>query len=234
MINCAGEGRRLGLGKTKALVSVLGEPLIAWHLRMLREVRDVVVVVGHQARDVIDVVAAVRRDVVFAFNRDYQTTGAAASLALGSRGAAGDVISLDGDLLVHPADFHSFLAAGGACLGVAPPNTSDAVYASVAERGGVATATGFNRAGHGLEWTGLLRIPGAVVQAAHDRREAGGHVYEMLTPHLPIPVLDVRAREIDTPDDYDRAVAWFQPIAHLWSAPLAPAPGSEAERAWAA
>ena len=78
MINCAGEGRRLGMGKTKALVSVLGEPLIAWHLRMLREVRDIVVVVGHQARDVIDVVSTLRRDVVFAFNHEYATTGTAA------------------------------------------------------------------------------------------------------------------------------------------------------------
>jgi choline kinase len=217
VINCAGEGRRLGMGKTKALVSVLGEPLIAWHLRMLREVRDIVVVVGHQARDVIDVVSTLRRDVVFAFNHEYATTGTAASLALGCRGARGDVISLDGDLLVHPGDFHAFLAADGSCLGVAPPTTTDAVYTSVSEHDGVASATGFSRSGPGLEWTGLLRVPGEVVQAAHDERRTAGHVYEMLLPHLPIPVRDVRAREIDTPADYERAVEWMTPIAGLWA-----------------
>ena len=57
-MNCAGEGRRLGLGSTKALVSIHGEPLIAWHLRMLRHVRDVVVVVGYQAEAVVDAVRA--------------------------------------------------------------------------------------------------------------------------------------------------------------------------------
>jgi choline kinase len=217
VVNCAGEGRRLGLGSTKALVSVLGEPLITWHLRMLRDVEDVVVVVGHQAADVIDVVTAQRRDVAFAFNHHYKTTGTAASLALGCRGARGDVISLDGDLLVHPEDFAGFMDASGACLGVAPPTTSDAVFTSVEDRDGVPAATAFNRTGPGLEWTGLLRVPGEVVQDAHAEHRTAGHVFEMLVPHLPIAARDVRAREIDTPDDYDRAVTWMAPISHLWN-----------------
>jgi choline kinase len=216
VVNCAGEGRRLGLGSTKALVSVLGEPLITWHLKMLRDVDDVMVVVGHQAADVIDVVTAQRRDVAFAFNHHYKTTGTAASLALGCRGARGDVISLDGDLLVHPEDFAGFMAARDACLGVAPPTTTDAVFTQVQERDGVRAATGFDRTGPGLEWTGLLRVPGEVVQDAHAEHRTAGHVFEMLTPHLPIQARDVRAREIDTPDDYDRAVSWIAPIAHLW------------------
>jgi choline kinase len=214
VVNCAGEGRRLGLGSTKALVSVLGEPLIAWHLKMLRDVEDVVVVVGHQAPDVIDAVTAVRRDVAFAINHNYKTTGTAASLALGCRGAQGDVISLDGDLLVHPEDFAGFLDAPGACLGVAPPTTTDAVFTTVTDDG---QAVGFDRTGPGLEWTGLLRVPGEVIQGAHAEHRTAGHVFEMLIPHLPIQARDVRAREIDTPDDYDRAVAWIGPIAHCWN-----------------
>ena len=217
VVNCAGEGRRLGLGKTKALVSVLDEPLISWHLRMLRDVDDVVVVVGHQAEDVISVVSRQRSDVAFAINHEYATTGTAASLALGCRGAEGDVISLDGDLLVHPEDFRRLLDAGGPCLGVAPPNTTDAVLTTVEQRGGVRAATAFSREGDGLEWTGLLRFPGRAIEQAQARHDARGHVFEMLTPHLPIPVTDVRAREIDTPADYDRALEWIDPIAHHWA-----------------
>jgi choline kinase len=213
VVNCAGEGRRLGLGSTKALVSVLGAPLIAWHMKMLRDVEDVVVVVGHQAADVIDAVTAVRRDVAFAINHNYKTTGTAASLALGCRGARGDVISLDGDLLVHPEDFQGFLDARSACLGVAPPTTTDAVFTTVHD----GRATAFDRTGPGLEWTGLLRVPGEVIQDAHAEHRTAGHVFEMLIPHLPIQARDVRAREIDTPDDYDRAVAWVGPIAHCWN-----------------
>ena len=217
MISCAGEGRRLGLGKTKALVSVLGRPLIEWHLRILRHVEDVVVVVGHQGREVIDVVTGLRRDVALAFNHDHATTGTAASLALGARGAPGDVVSLDGDLLVHPADFDAFVREPDPCLGVAPPTTSDAVFATVERGAGGPAATSFNRTGDGLEWTGLLRVPGDVVHTAQARRGALGHVYEMLAPHLPLPVREVRAREIDTPEDYDRALAWIAPIAEAWA-----------------
>ena len=169
VVNCAGEGRRLGLGKTKALVSVLDEPLISWHLRMLRDVDDVVVVVGHQAEDVISVVSEARRDVAFAINHEYATTGTAASLALGCRGARGDVISLDGDLLVHPEDFRRLLDAAGPCLGVAPPNTTDAVLTTVEQRDGVRSATAFSREGEGLEWTGLLRFPGQAIEQAQAR-----------------------------------------------------------------
>lgn len=213
VVNCAGEGRRLGLGSTKALVSVHGDPLIAWHLKLLRNVEDVVVVVGHQAQDVIDAVRAVRRDVAFAINHNYKTTGTAASLALGCRGARGDVISLDGDLLVHPEDFSDLVAETDACVGVAPPNTTDAVFASVTD----GRVTAFDRTGPGLEWTGLLRVPGRLIQDAHAEHRTGGHVFEMLLPHLPLRARNVRAREIDTPDDYERAVAWMAPIVQCWN-----------------
>jgi choline kinase len=216
VVNCAGEGRRLGLGKTKALVSVLGQPLISWHLRMLRDVDDVVVVVGHQAEDVIDVVSGSRPDAVFAFNHDYSTTGTAASLVLGAHGAPGDIISLDGDLLVHPEDFRGFVESRDPCLGVAPANTTDAVIAHVEDRSGAPAVTSFSRQGPGLEWTGLLRIPSRVLHEARGDATAHGHVYELLTPHLPLAGRHVRAREIDTPDDYDRAVEWIEPIAHCW------------------
>jgi choline kinase len=218
VINCAGEGRRLGLGTTKALVSVMGEPLIAWHLRMLREVDDVVVVVGYQAEQVIEAVRPLRPDAIFAFNHDYATTGTAASLAKGCRGAGGDVISLDGDLLVHPEDFGAFLHASRPCLGVAPATTTHAVHARVVGQNGSSAVVGFDNGGNdGLEWTGLLRVPGDLIAQADASHASRGHVFEMLAPHLPMQALHVRAREIDTPDDYDRALEWVAPIAHHWA-----------------
>ena len=217
VLNCAGEGRRLGLGSTKALVSVHGEPLIAWHLRMLRGVRDIVVVVGYQAESVIDAVRAIRSDVIFAFNHDYATTGTAASLAHGAHGADGDVISLDGDLLVHPDDFRLFLEAPRPCLGVGPATTTDAVHVRMGDGAAGADVVGFARDTHGLEWTGLLRVPGDLIGRARAQQTTNGHVFEMLTPHLPMEAVHVRSREIDTPEDYDRALEWLAPIAHCWA-----------------
>ena len=80
VINCAGEGRRLGLGKTKALVDILGRPLIAWQLDMLKNVRDVRMVVGFNASEAIEAAISYRRNLIFAFNHDYANTGTAASL----------------------------------------------------------------------------------------------------------------------------------------------------------
>lgn len=212
VINCAGEGRRLGLGTTKVLVSVLDEPIISWHLRMLEKVDDVVVVVGFQSTDVIDAVRAIRRDVVIAFNHDYASTGTAASLAIGARGAKGDVISLDGDLLVHPEDFALFLRSPSPCLGVTEPITDNPVFVTTREEEGGTIATAFRRTAPGLEWTGLVRVPAAAIAQAHASHRAQHHVYEMLEPFLPIPALPIRVREIDTADDYERAVTWFASI----------------------
>ncbi len=77
-------------------------------------------------------------------------------------------------------------------------------------------ATGFHQRGEGLEWNGLVRLPAALLDRALHNGEAAGHVYQMLTPHLPIPAMRVRTREIDTSEDYERAIAWLEPIAHHW------------------
>jgi hypothetical protein len=78
------------------------------------------------------------------------------------------------------------------------------------------SVVGFGRDERGLEWTGLMRVPGALIHDAHAEHATRGHVYEMIAPHLPMDALHVRAREIDTPADYDRALAWLEPIAHHW------------------
>jgi choline kinase len=218
VISCAGEGRRLGLGRTKALVSLLGRPLILWNLEMLSAVEDVVVVVGYRAREVIDLVSAQRSDVIFAFNRDYASTGTAASFALGCAGAEGDVISLDGDLLVDPSDFASFLRDPTPCLGVAPPSTSEPVLVQVSASGAGRVASAFSYRSGSYESTGLVRLPAAVVHEAAARREASGHVFQMLESRLPLAVREVNAREIDTCEDYERAVSWLEPLAGRWGA----------------
>ena len=55
IICCAGMGTRLGIGTTKALVDIAGEPLIIRELKLLREFDDIRVVVGFDAERVISV-----------------------------------------------------------------------------------------------------------------------------------------------------------------------------------
>jgi choline kinase len=221
IISCAGRGTRLGLGTTKALAEIGGRPLIAWQLDMLRDHDDIRVVVGYDAERLMDAVLQIRRDVIFVFNRDYRTTGTAASIAAAVKGVQedADILSLDGDLLVAPADLRAMMATPGAFLGVLPPASSDPVYALTTHPGTPVVA--FNRTypedgRHCYEWSGLFRAPAALVRQAAANGTDRGHVYQMLQNALPIPMKLIDAVEIDTPDDFARANEWLAARAPAW------------------
>lgn len=210
VVNCAGSGSRLGLGKTKALADILGRPLVVWQLEMLKGVADVRIAVGCDAPEVIEVAKNYRRDVIFVFNHDYANTGTAASLSLAAAHVAGDVISLDADLIVHPADFRKLLETEENMIGVTEPTTDEPVYAQIDEA--TNKVVSFNRTGPGKEWSGLVRVRADMVHAMKARGLAERHVFEMLTPLLPFSTLSIRCREIDTPDDYFRAIEWLETL----------------------
>lgn len=37
----------------------------------------------------------------------------------------------------------------------------------------------------------------------------GEHVYDILNKHLPISSLEIRLKEVNTQDDYENAISWF-------------------------
>lgn len=216
IISCAGEGRRLGLSKTKALVDVLGMPLIGRHLQMLSYVENLRVVVGFQAAEVIEYVNSVRRDVVFVFNHDYSTTGTAESVSRAAAGVKGEIVSLDGDLLVHPEDFAHVICQPDPCLGVLPITSDDPVLVEMGQNLDMGKAVSFSRTTGDMEWSGLFKAPVSFIDSARNAAMTRGHVYQMLEASLPMKTVPIRAREIDTPADYDRAIAWIKPIIHHW------------------
>lgn len=200
IISCAGMGTRLGIGTTKALVNVAGKPLIIRQLEQLKEYDDVRIVVGYQAEKVIEVVKNYRDDVSFAFNYEYKTTGTAASFSKGMLGAREFVVAFDGDLLVNPDDLKAFLEQEEECIGGCEPTTDNPVLMTI-ENGNVVE---FSRERGQLEWTGLAKIK-------TERLMPGDkHVYMMLEPLMPIKVMKIRTKEIDTQNDYENAVRWVQ------------------------
>ena len=201
-------GNRLGLGSTKALVDIDGKPLIIRHLEMLEEERDIRVVVGYQAEKVIDVVRKYREDILFVFNRRYRETGTGASVALAARYANQYVLSLDVDLLVHPEDMEKILACDHEFISGGVPGTDDPWMLQTYEENGREYVSSFSKNIGTYEWNGVTQMKSQKMQ------NGTGHVFQMLEPYLPVPFLELRTREIDTVNDYERAVAWVKNKFH--------------------
>lgn len=199
IISCAGMGTRLGIGSTKALIDINGKPLIIRQLELLKDYDDICIVVGYQADKVIETVLNYRKDIKFAFNYDYKTTGTAASFSKGIVGAKELVVALDGDLLVHPEDLEKFLEQDEECIGGCIPTTDNPVLMTIDDK----KVTSFSRDYGELEWTGL-------VQVKKERLKPNtGHVYQMLEQLLPIKLMKIRTKEIDTMNDYENALKWI-------------------------
>ena len=197
VISCAGIGSRLGLATTKALIEIEGLTVIAHQLKALQGVEDIRVVVGYQAGDVIREVRRYRPDAIFCYNHDYFSTKTGASFYLGARHGNEYAVELDGDLLIHPDDMRMLLEQEGEWIAYADISSDDAVFCRVDSEGNVLS---FSSESGDYEWTGPACI------RKDKLRFSSGHVFNMLEPSLPMRGIKIRARDIDTYDDYTRAV----------------------------
>lgn len=204
VISCAGMGNRLGLGTTKALVEIEGKPLIGWHLENLSGEVDIRVVVGYQAQQVIDVVNQYRNDVTFVFNYNYQTTKTGDSVVLAAQHSNEYILSLDGDLLIHPDDMQKILACENEFVSGGEIVSDDPWFVQVNEQDGRENAVSFSRDNGKYEWNGITQI------RSHKILHGKGHVFQLVEPYMPFEFLPVRTREIDTLDDFKRAVIWVK------------------------
>lgn len=204
VISCAGMGNRLGLGTTKALVEVEGKPLIIRHLEMLDNEKDIRVVVGYQAEKVIEVVRKYREDVTFVFNHKYRETGAGTSVALAAKYANEYILTLDGDLLIHPEDMKKILMCETEFVSGGIPDTDDPWMLQTYRERDTEYVSAFSKNDGNYEWNGVSQIKSAKVQNGQ------GHVFHLLEPYLPLPFMILRTREIDTVNDYERAITWVK------------------------
>ncbi len=195
IISCAGIGSRLGLGQTKALIKINNRSIIAWQLELFKDVEDVRIVIGYQAKDVVKEVLKHRKDVIFVYNHEYFSTKTGASFYLGACHAFDYVVEWDGDLLVHPDDVKLLLNEPGEFIGYSDITSDEAVFVKTDQQGNVLA---FSRESGDYEWTG---------PACLERRKihfTQGNVFEQIEPHLPIKGLKIRAYDIDTYEDYKR------------------------------
>jgi HAD superfamily phosphoserine phosphatase-like hydrolase len=197
VISAAGVGSRLGLGQTKSLIRLADKSLIETQLDQFVGVKDVRLVVGFQAQDLIDAALSQRRDLIFVFNHDYFHTKTGASLYHGSKHANEWIVAWDGDLLVHPDDIAQCLLGGETYVGVSQKTSEDTVFVKLDEQQHVVAFTD----GDGdYEWSGPACFHRSQVHFT------SGHVYSLLEPLLPLPCKIIRARDIDTYEDYKKAL----------------------------
>ena len=201
VISCAGAGTRLGMGKPKALLDVSGKTLILHSLSLLKDVKDIRIVVGYQAEKVIDAVTAYRKDVLFVYNHDYMHNGTGASVCLAKRFGGEYVLTIDGDIIIHPEDMKKILECDHEFVGVTTPSTDNPVLTTLDENGLV---NGFYRGRGVYEWTGVTML-----RSDHTGMTEG-HTYTLIEPLLPLPWLFIRQKEIDTVNDYRNAILWVR------------------------
>ena len=138
------------------------------------------------------------------FNHDYRNTGTGASFSLGAKHSREYVVALDGDLLVHPEDLLAVLEQEGSCVCGAVPSSDDPWLMKTAAVNGREMVEGFFKDCGEYEWTGLAKV------RSDSLKSGTRHVFHMIEPLLPLPLKLVRTREIDTIEDYDRAVEWIR------------------------
>ncbi len=200
VICAAGMGTRLGIGTTKALVDIDGKPLIIRQLELLKDFDDVRIVVGFQAERLIRVVKDYRKDVVFVFNYDYENTGVADSLRKGMLASREYILSIDGDILINPEDFTTFINLPCEALGITPVLSAEPVKATVKD----GSVFCLSKTEGNMQWPGIAKITKVKIN------DNSSHVYDVLNYHLPMNAYNIRARVIDTQEDYEDAIAWFE------------------------
>ncbi len=201
IISCAGIGSRLGLATTKALIKIDGKSLIRWQLELFKDVEDIRIVVGFQANDVIKEVQKYRDDVIFVYNHNYFETKTGASFYLGAKDGNEFAIEYDGDLLVHPDDIKMLLETEGEWIAYADKMSDEAIWVKTNSVGDVLS---FSKEKGDYEWTGPACIK------KDKLRYSSENVFNQLEHYLPMKGIKIRACDIDTYEDYQRALEFIK------------------------
>lgn len=202
VIAAAGMGKRLGMGKPKALVEVCGKKIIEYQLELLRDVPNVFMVVGFCDQMVMEAVKEIRSDVIFVRNPDFKHTKTLESFFLASQIIHGNGIFMDGDMIVRADDFQNFLNQASKHpekmqIAVSKRISDDPVYTIVDEDENAIRFSTTECSPY--EWANIVSLPTELLRGGKE------NVYEFLAQYLPCGIACIDRLEIDTPEDLENA-----------------------------
>lgn len=221
LILAAGMGRRLGHDMPKALIAWQDACIVDHQLANLAAagIDDVWMVTGFQAGAVQAHVAKRWPNVQFVDNPRYMDTNTSKSMAIGLAAVpAGDVVALNGDV-VFDATVLDLLLGGGSALAVDPRvcGEEEVKYRTFNGR-----LVALSKQVHGEgEAVGINRFAAAdrpLLETALSYVDDGAYferAVEHMLPYTDVPVRcvdigELRAVEIDFPEDLEQARAVFQ------------------------
>ena len=107
-------------------------------------------------------------------------------------------------MLIHPEDMKKILSCDHEFVSGGVPETDDPWMLQTYEENGKTFVSAFSKNIGTYEWNGVTQMKSQKMQ------NGTGHVFQLIEPYLPLPFMELRTREIDTINDYERAVEWVK------------------------
>jgi choline kinase len=209
IILTAGLGSRLGHNLPKSLVEVNGRKIIDYQLDLIKDIPNVIVVVGFKAEEVISYVSKIRPDVIFVRNFSYENTGPLHSLKLASNFTTGPFLVFDGDTLLNQ---EAFLTLYTKCknthfksniIGLTQSKSEQAVFAHInPDNNKIYKFSRLEKADN--EFCG----PYFIVDKVEIRDNT--YIFEFLSTKLPADYVILDVYEVDTPSELTFAIDNFK------------------------
>ena len=194
----AGIGSRLGLMQTKVLLKVENKSILEYHLNNFKNIKDLRLVIGFQAKEVIKETLKIRNDILFVYNHKFFETKTGYSFYLGSKFANEYVIEWDGDLIVNKKDVEKLLSAKEYVAG-SKVKSENPVFLKVKNN----KVIEFSFENGEFEWSG----PACIKQEKVFKET--NNVLDIFKKYLPIDFIEIDAMDFDTYEDYLNIKRYF-------------------------
>jgi choline kinase len=210
IILTAGFGSRLGQNTPKSLVEVNGKKIIDYQLELIKDIKNIIVVVGFKSLDVVEYVSKIRQDIIFVKNFAYEKTGPLHSLKIATNFIKKPFLVFDGDTLFNNDNYQNFIHKCKSInfqsnvIGITKTTSEQPVFAHLDES--TNKIIELSRTKYSIyEFCGPYFISDDI-EIVNNKE----YIFEFLSNKLPIDYCILDVYEIDTPSDLHYTIKNFK------------------------